>query len=946
MFSKGCKVLYSNVDSIHNKKEEILTRVEKLKPKIIAFTETQPKTGNNKDIKPFDIPNYEKFCNDNPKRGVVIYIDNLLNARSVENLNSHLFEESTWCSFVSNDKEQVLLGCLYRSPSSSELNYNRLKDLLTSDLIQKYDRICIMGDFNFPNISWDCTDINGDTDFVDCIRDAYLIQKVNKPTRDRESQKSNLLDLILVNDDNFSSDVEHLDPFGKSDHQALTFDLDVNTNITRQANSYTFNLAKGNYNKMREITKNLDWTHLDDLNINQMWNEIKSGVKLAMETCIPKKKIIKSKRIQPSWMSNKALRKIKKKYKLFKRFLKTKNGYDYLKYIEMRNSCKKEIRKAKRRHEKRIADDCKNNPKSFWKYVHEQTKSKQGIGTLKDKDGNLITTEVDKANTLNDFFASVYTKEDCENIPDLKENSKSKGLSIPEVRVTPLVVENKLKELDASKAQGPDGIPPRVLKELYKELAIPICILFNKSLESGTIPDEWKTAEVTAIFKKGSKSDPGNYRPVSLTCVLCKILESIIRDIVVNHFTENSLYAKCQHGFRKKRSCITQLLEVMEDFTLYMQSKNSFDIVYLDFRKAFDTVPHQRLLTKLKAYGITGKLHTWIENFLIGRSQKVKINSYLSAKTDVHSGIPQGSILGPILFTIFINDLPEGIKSTCKIFADDTKIYNSSDNSSDIQEDIQHLENWSNTWKLYFNVSKCKVMHLGLDIDRQRQPYYMHNNGQTNRIDTCDQEKDLGVTFDEKLLFYKHINNVISKANQMLGLIKRSFSYMNKHIFLKLYKSLVRPHLEYGNIIWHPLFKKQSIAIERVQRRATLLLKECKSMSYMERLKYLDLYSLKGRRLRGDLIETYKIFNGLSDLDPSKFFMPPTLETTRNSDKKIFIQDHKGKHRTNYYSIRIAPHWNALTNTFRSAKTTNTFKNLLDSDMILKESFFEFDGEA
>ena len=213
-FPKGCKVLYSNVDSIHNKKEEILTRIEKLKPKIIAFTETQPKTGNNKDIKPFDIPNYEKFCNENPKRGVVIYIDKTLNARSVDKLNSHLFEESTWCSFVSKDKEQILIGCLYRSPNSTEQNYNMLKELLTSEVLQKYDRICIMGDFNFPNISWDCSDINGDTDFVECIRDAYLIQKVNKPTRDRENQKSNILDLILVNDDNFSSDVDHLDPFG------------------------------------------------------------------------------------------------------------------------------------------------------------------------------------------------------------------------------------------------------------------------------------------------------------------------------------------------------------------------------------------------------------------------------------------------------------------------------------------------------------------------------------------------------------------------------------------------------------------------------------------------------------------------------------------------------------------------------------------------------------
>ena len=504
-------------------------------------------------------------------------------------------------------------------------------------------------------------------------------------------------------------------------------------------------------------------------------------------------------------------------------------------------------------------------------------------------------------------------------------------------------VENKLKNLDASKAQGPDGIPPRVLKELCKELALPISVIYNKSLETGILPEEWKTAEVTAIFKKGSKSDPGNYRPVSLTCVLCKVLESIIRDVIVSHFTDNNLYAECQHGFRKKRSCITQLLEVMEDFTILTEGKHSIDIVYLDFRKAFDTVPHQRLLEKLKSYGITGSIHEWIKNFLTGRTQKVKINTHLSSKTEVHSGIPQGSILGPILFTIFINDLPEGLKSTCKIFADDTKIYNSTIYNSSIQDDITHLQDWSNKWHLYFNISKCKIMHIGTRNNNPRHSYYMKQEKIEKEIETCDQEKDLGVIFDEKLDFNKHIESAIGKANQMLGVIKRTFSYIDKNIFLKLYKSMVRPHLEYGNIIWHPLYKKQSISIERVQRRATKLLRECKNMTYLERLKYLQLHSLKGRRFRGDLIETFKIFNGFTDLEVDKFFMQPASDRTRNSERKIFIQFYKNNIRRNFFSIRVAPHWNALTNTMRYTANTNVFKNLMDNDLMLSENFYCFD---
>ena len=587
----------------------------------------------------------------------------------------------------------------------------------------------------------------------------------------------------------------------------------------------------------------------------------------------------------------------------------------------------------------------KTDPKLFWKYVQEQTKTRQGIGILKGKDGKLYTDDKDRADILNEFFASVFTKEEDTNIPHLEESSRSQGISISDLRVTPQEVEKKLKELNPAKAQGPDGIPPKVLKELSKEIATPLSYIFNKSLETGKIPEDWRTAVVTAIFKKkGSKNEPGNYRPVSLTCVLCKVLESFVRDSVVEHFTANNLYAKCQHGFRKKRSCISQLLEVMEDFSVFIEQGNNIDIIYLDFKKAFDTVPHKRLLEKIKSYGISGNLYKWIRDFLSNRTQKVRVNNQYSRESKVESGIPQGSILGPILFTIFINDLPDGIKSICKIFADDTKIYNKSNCSQEIQEDIKHLQNWSEKWKLFFNISKCKIMHIGTKENQPREKYFMFDSQTRITIEECDQEKDLGVIFDETLIFDKHINNAISKANKMLGLIKRTFSYLNKETFLKLYKSMVRPHLEYGNVVWHPLYKRQSSAIEKVQRRATKILRECQNMSYPERLNYLNLFTLKGRRLRGDLIEMYKISNSLTDLDKKKMFRPATVDYTRNSEGKVGQIHYKGKYRENVFSIRITPTWNSLSNTLKNAPSTNAFKNRLDGHEILRERFFEFDN--
>ena len=213
------------------------------------------------------------------------------------------------------------------------------------------------------------------------------------------------------------------------------------------------------------------------------------------------------------------LRKIKKKHKSFKRFLETKQGVDYQRFITERNECNRLIKNAKKNNEKKIATECKQYPKKFWKYVQEQTKNVQGVNMLKRIDGTYAVTDEEKADTLNSFFASVFTSEDTSNIPDLDEGIYSKGNTIPDIRVTPNAVKNKLLNLNPNKAQGPDGIPSRVLKELSSVIAEPLCNIFNVSLEEGKIPLEWKNAEVTAIFKKGSRTEAGNYRPVSLTCV-------------------------------------------------------------------------------------------------------------------------------------------------------------------------------------------------------------------------------------------------------------------------------------------------------------------------------------------------------------------------------------------------------------------------------------------
>ena len=249
-----------------------------------------------------------------------------------------------------------------------------------------------------------------------------------------------------------------------------------------------------------------------------------------------------------------------------------------------------------------------------------------------------------------------------------------------------------------SKSPGPDGIHNKLLIEICDFICEPLSQLFNKSIATGTVPAEWKLAHVTPIFKSGDKHDPGNYRPVSLTSICSRLLETLVKDSIMTHMETNNLFTKHQFGFRGGHSCVTQLLHTFEEWSKAIDDRHSVDVLYLDFRKAFDTVPHQRLLKKLNAYGISGHILNWIEHFLKERKQRVSISGHLSDWADVLSGIPQGSVLGPTLFLIFINDLPDRVNSLVKIFADDTKMYSIINDQSDIdslQKDLDNLAEWS-----------------------------------------------------------------------------------------------------------------------------------------------------------------------------------------------------------------------------------------------------------
>ena len=456
-------------------------------------------------------------------------------------------------------------------------------------------------------------------------------------------------------------------------------------------------------------------------------------------------------------------------------------------------------------------------------------------------------------------------------------------------------------------------------------------MLLNKTYASGSIPKDWKVADVTAIHKKGSKFDPGNYRPVSLTSIVCKIAESFVRDTILEYMEMNNFLSDCQHGFRHGRSCVSQLLQVMDDISLMLDNEEPVDVVYFDFRKAFDTVPHTRLMTKLKSFGITGTLYTWIDDFLRERTQRVRVNNIYSDYKPVLSGIPQGSVLGPLLFVVFINDLPNGIENFIQIFADDTKLYGKAANHLSLQNDVNLLSNWSDTWQLGFNADKCKVMHLS--NKNPKVSYSIPSKNEHVTITEVEEEKDLGVIFDTDMKFDRHINNVVSRANRILMIIRRTFKYLDEKTFVSLYKSMVRPILEYANSVWHPALVRQSALIEGVQRRATFMLRSLQSKSYTERLRSLKLPSLKYRRLRGDMIEIYKIVHGLLNISNQSLLPFSQNVSTRGHNFKIASQFCKTSFRKNTLACRSYSHWNSLSHATVNAKNLNCFKMCIDTEL-------------
>ena len=634
--------MFANVRSIVSraKRAELELYVDNEKPDIIGIAEswTKPEIADSE----LALDGYRLFRKDRANQksvghgagGVLLYVRSHINAVERQDMSNETFKESIWCE-IQLSRSKMLVGVCYRVPDATEEADQGMCKLL--EMANK-ETALIMGDFNY-HIDWETLEGEREKDrrFLDFVDACFMQQHVMEPTRG-----DNILDLVITTDENMVENVSVGEHFNTSDHQVVRWELYVQQSQEVKAYMSKPNFFKADYELVRNRLKEKELeSAVSGMGANEAWKKFNEVMREIIDENIPKRKRTNKRR---PWVTREVQKKRRAKNKAWKNYQKlkkeTKNVLECdsvarieelrMNYVKKRNICNKANKEALKIFEQKLSRNVKEDSKSFYNYVRSKQKRKDRVGPIKkEEDGReVVVDDTEATEVLNKFFSSVFTLEDLGNIPEPSRAFLDNGGGrLTQIMFTRENVVEQLKRLKTDKSPGNDELHPKFLHEVREEIGETLAQIFNKSIQSGEVPQEWRDALIVPLFKKGNRSEPSNYRPVSLTSVACKVMERIVKDNIVKHMEEHDIIKGSQHGFTKGRSCLTNLLEFFEEVFEKIDEGKPVDVIYLDFAKAFDKVPHKRLIKKLQACGISGQVLKWIQNWLSDRRQKVGIGN-------------------------------------------------------------------------------------------------------------------------------------------------------------------------------------------------------------------------------------------------------------------------------------------------------------------------------
>lgn len=784
------------------------------------------------------------------------------------------------CTKLRINHNWIYILNVYIPPDALTETYNKffLNIKAIIDHADLNDKILIVGDFNLPDIFWinsedECFNFMAPTN-ISTEKSVTFFDNMNLlPLFQVNSVKNymrRMLDLVYTDSPNDLILTNSEDPILKVDmyHPPLEIHLsvpDLSTNNYKKVAKH-FNFKRTDFSSMNLFFHNNNWSSVKSCrNLDEALNEFYSILSDAITRYVPYKNISANK--TKSWITPRLKRLKNKKNTLYKKFKKTFNENIRIQYNIIKRQIHFEKKLAYDNYICNLKTSFKTNPNKFWDYIN----AKRNIDNYpKIMEYNDETCDNDEkiCELFAKFFKTVYKSDDKNTCPDLELIPINNTYNFVPPVIQHCDIYSAINKAKCCFSSGPDNVPSCIFKKCSESLVDVLCYLFNFSLKSGVFPSVWKSSFIVPLFKKGARHDITNYRGIAKLSAMPKLFEAVLTTDLT--FKVKSIITPHQHGFCLGKSTLTNLLTLSTTVSEGFASKLQTDVGYFDFSKAFDQLNHRILFKKLSRLGFSDNYLQWITQYLTGRTQCVSFNGCFSSIINVSSGVPQGSHLGPLLFVLFINDLPKAMSSSnILLFADDAKIFkslNSIKDCYDLQADFNNLSTWCNNNDLCINISKCNI----LTFCRKRNSIefeYVLNNLVIKRVSNfCD----LGVNFDSKMCFNQHIDIIKARASSRLGMIKRwSKEFNDPHITKLLYVGLVRSILEYNSSVWCPYYESHISALESVQRQ--FLLFALKSLNwenryilpkYEHRLLLLDLNTLEHRRIIQNILLMAKIIEG------------------------------------------------------------------------------------